>query len=73
MGIGKIRGIFTEILTENIQCSQRIFTENVRSYIRCVILDVLYSMLYSMMGLFFIIFLSDGKFDNSMGVRKRTD
>ena len=45
MGIGKIRGIFTEILTENIQCSQRIFTENVRSYIRCVILDVIFDVI----------------------------
>ena len=45
MEIGKIRGIFTEILTENIQCSQRIFTENVRSYIRCVILDVIFDVI----------------------------
>ena len=45
MGIGKIRGIFTEILTENIQCSQRIFTENGRSYIRCVILDVIFDVI----------------------------
>ena len=56
MGIGKIRGIFTEILTENIQCSQRIFTENVRSYIRCVILDVIFDVILNN-GIVFYYFL----------------
>ena len=56
MGIGTIRGIFTEILTENIQCSQRIFTENVRSYIRCVILDVIFDVILND-GIVFYYFL----------------
>ena len=56
MEIGKIRGIFREILTENIQCSQRIFTENVRSYIRCVILDVIFDVILND-GIVFYYFL----------------
>ena len=31
------------------------------------------SIMKEIMGLFFIIFVLDGKYDNSMGIRKRTD
>ena len=50
----KYFAIFTEILTENIQCSQRIFTENARCYIRCVILDVIFDVILN--GLVFYYF-----------------
>ena len=31
------------------------------------------SVIKEIMGLFFVIFVLDGKYDNSMGIRKRTD
>ena len=72
------KDVFLNILQYLRKYWQRIFNVH-REYsqrIPDVIFDVLYSMLYSMLysvGLFFIIFVSDGKFDNSMGVIKRTD